>query len=165
MNAIGDNMPEDAAGLCSAAAMQGFTVRRTGRKPMRFEGWLLVEAQTPPDSGALHHDLRLYRTARGAIVAELVTHREGLSAPDVERVESMPDLPAAADWLMGYRCVADLPVPERLTAPETPLALAALHAVSLRQSSARVQDEYDSLLSDVFAALDITETLETAGEG
>jgi hypothetical protein len=160
MNAITEISPLAAEPPQSGAPAETFVLRRTGKKPMRIEGWLLVDAASTAEPGLVRYDLRLYRTLRGQIVIELVVHREALGAADIELAESQPDLGAASAWLEAYDSASDLPVPPSLTDKDKPLAAAALQAVALRQQAARVRDEFACLLSDVFAALGIAETLE-----
>jgi hypothetical protein len=164
MNAMTETALRPAEPSLSGSATETFILRRTGRKPMRIEGALLVEAASSAEPGLMRHEVRLYRTRRGQIVVELATRREPLGAADIERAESLPDLATAAAWLETHDCAADLPVPPDLTDKDKSLAAAALQAVALRQHAARVRDEYACLISDVFGALGIAEPLEMADE-
>lgn len=137
-------------------------LRRTGQRPLRFDGWCLIEAVGTAEPGGIHHDLRLFRTTRGRIVAELVARRAGMQAADTFRVESFSDLATAAAWLEAYPSADDVPVPGALACADAPLAMAALQAVRLRQCAARVTEEYRGLLSDVFASLGLSDTLDAA---
>jgi hypothetical protein len=161
MNAISDALCDLPLASASTQA-ETFTLRRTGRRPTRFDGWLLVEASSAPDAGGVQYDVRLYRSTRGRIVAELVAHRGEPDAPDLEHVETLASLEEAADWLLRHRCASDLSLPAALNHEDTPLLQAALLAVRVRQQTARLQDEYNALLSDVFTALGIAEPLEAA---
>ena len=158
MNAITDYDAESSA-RASAAQPPGerFTLRRTGRKPVRFTGWKMVEAQGAPGGAKLYYDLTVYRTSAAHFVAELIARRNLLDAADLCRVESFASLTELADWLENFACAQDVPVRPGLNAPDLPLALAMLQAVHLRDVIALVGEDYQDLLSDVFEALDLTD--------
>jgi hypothetical protein len=63
----------------------------------------------------------------------------------------------AASWLQSYRCVHDIPAPACMTCGDVALAHAVVQAVRLRQHIARVEDEYQAMLCDVFAALGLSD--------
>ena len=132
------------------------TLRRTGCKAVRFTGWQMLQAQGAGDVGTMWYDLSIYRSVADAIIVELVARREKIGEGDLSRVEVFASLQEAASWLEDYPCAADVPIPPELASGERPMAQAVLQAVQLRQRLARITDEYQGLLSDVFGALDIT---------
>jgi hypothetical protein len=134
------------------------TLRRTGRKSVRFTGWHMLEALGCRDAGNIWYDLSLYRSVSESIVVELIARRSAVDEQDISRVEVFASLQEAASWLETYPCAGDVPVPAGLAAGDLPMATTVLQAVQLRQRLARITDEYHSLLSDVFEALDITES-------
>ncbi len=154
MNAI-----PDAAGLLPSAT---YTLRRTGRKALRFEGWQLIEAVGTARDRHVWHDLNVFRTLGGGVVVELIVHNDDPDQPDIGRVETFADLAAAAAWLESYPVAADVPVPGSLGTLDTALPWAMLHAAQLRQRLAGIELDYRALLSEVFAALDLTEPADGA---
>ncbi len=121
----------------------------------------MIEA-TGADSGRpVWHDLNIYRTTKGAIVVELTAKRALPDHQDVAHVKTFDDLDAAATWLEAYRTVDDVPVPPGLGSGDAALPWAVLQAVQLRQSIDRLEGDYRTLLSEVFAALDLTVPAET----
>lgn len=137
------------------------TLRRTGRKPVRFEGWQLIEAAGSDGRCPIWYDLNLYSTVAGSVVVELVTRRHAVDDQDLFRVKTFADLRAAAAWLEGYRCAEDVPIPAGLSSIDTALPWAVLQAVQLRQRLHRIETDFHALLSEVFAALDLTDPAET----
>lgn len=157
MNAIGD--PAELLARKDRPAGEDpatYTLRRTGRKPVRFEGWQLIEATGADRAKSVWHELNVYRTVDNTFVIELTTRRRLPEEQDKACVKSFPDLAAAAVWLENYRPADDVPVPPGLTA-EAALPWAVLQAVQLRQCISRVVLDYQTLLSEVFAALDLTD--------
>jgi hypothetical protein len=134
-----------------------FTLRRPGRKAVRFEGWQLIEAVGSDTNRPVWHDLNLYRTVKDCVVVELIARRTLPDHQDICRVKTFEDLAAAAAWLETYRPADDVPIPASLGAVETALPWAVLQSVQLRQSIDRLESDYQTLITEVFAALDLTD--------
>ena len=156
MNAI-----NDPAGLLPQQNMDAppatLTLRRTGRKAVRFDGWQLIEAIGSDGSRPVWHDLNVYRTVKGCIVVELIVRRGQPDQQDAAQVKTFEDMAAAAAWLEAYRPSDDVPIPPGLGGTEVALPWAILQSVQLRQSIDRLEADYRALLSEVFAALDLTD--------
>jgi hypothetical protein len=159
MNAI-----TDPAGLLpdqhDAPPPATFTLRRTGRKGVRFDGWQLIEAIGSDGSRPAWHDLNVYRTTKGCIVVELTARRGQPEHKDIAHVKTFDDLNAAAAWLEAYRAADDAPIPQGLGGGDAAMPWAVLQAVQLRQSIDRLEADYHALLTEVFAALDLTDPAE-----
>jgi hypothetical protein len=161
MNAITERFDPSPSDFASAGA-ETFTLRRTGRKAVRFDGWHLVEATCDTGNRPVTHDLNIYRTVKDGIVVELIVRQTQLDQKDIAHVQTFPSLTEAASWLESYRAADDMPVPADLNARETALPWAVLQAVQLRQAMERAESDYRSMLTEVFAALDLTDTPEPA---
>ena len=158
MNAITDVVSHDSGmSSDSASAPNQFTLRRSGRKAVKFSGWQMVEATGAGETAPMWYDLRLYRSDTNQFIVELVARRQQLDEQDLCRVEVFDTLEAASLWLENYACANDVPVPAALVDGAAPMAAAVLHAVQLRQRIARIGEEFHSLLSDVFEVLDVTD--------
>jgi hypothetical protein len=162
MNAISDpallvlnGEHRSAAGSNEAAVTH--TLRRTGRKAVRFQGWQLIEAIGSDGNRDVWHDLNIYRTVKDAIVVELIVRRGLEGQQDTCHVKTFEDLPAAAAWLENYPAAEDAPIPPGLGSNDIALAWAVLQAVQLRQCIDRLASNYQTLLTEVFAALELTD--------
>jgi hypothetical protein len=133
------------------------TLRRTGRKAIRFSGWQLVEAVGSGEAKNMWYDLAIYRSDADKIIVELVARRQLMDERDYYRVELFDSLVAASSWLESYSCANDVPIPQDLAYGNGPMSSAILQAVQLRQCISRIEDDYRSLLSDIFEVLDITD--------
>jgi hypothetical protein len=158
MNAITGLKAEVSLSSGSAPPPILHTLRRTGRKAVRFTGWQVLQAQGCGEDGTMWYDLAIYRSVADAVIAELVARRQNFDEQDLSRVEVFASLAEAASWLETYPCAADVPIPPGLASCDRPMAHAVLQAVQLRQRLSRITDEYQGLLSDVFEALDITDS-------
>ncbi len=165
MNAISNpaELPtdiQDPVSRLDEADSQLFTLRRTGRKPIRFQGRQLVEAIGRGDSERITHDLNIYRTINGRIVVELIIRRGLPDRQDLCRIHKFDNLSAAATWLENYKPAEDAQIPDGLSHPETTLPWAVLQAVQLRQTMERIDTSFRCMLSEVFLALDLTDLAE-----
>jgi hypothetical protein len=157
MNAITGHAASPAFEGDSVSPPVLHTLRRTGRKAVRFTGRQLVEALGSPESGTIWYDLSIYRSEADSVIVELTARRSAVDEQDLSRVEVFASLPEAASWLESYPCAGDVPIPAALASDNSPMATCVLQALQLRQRIARITDEYHGLLSDVFEALDITD--------
>jgi hypothetical protein len=139
-----------------------WTLRRTGRKPVRFNGWQMIEATGSDGYSPIWYDLKLYGNSAGGVVVELVARRQSMGHPDLFRVKTCESLDDAAAWLETYTFAGDVPVPANMSAVDTALPWAVLQAVQLRQTLERIETDYHALLSEVFAALDLSDPAEAA---
>lgn len=157
-----DILPDDRSdsSLAGQPAAVTHTLRRTGRKAVRFDGWQLVEAVGNGSGRHVWHDLNIYRTVKGCVIVELIVRRGQPEHQDVFHVKTFDDLGAAACWLETYRSADDVPIPAGLGEVDTALPWAVLQAVQLRQSIDRLESDYQALLSEVFGALDLTDPAE-----
>jgi hypothetical protein len=159
MNAMSGPAGElDTSRTGSPTAPVEHTLRRSGHKAVRFTGWQLIEAKGAGEAETVWYDLAIYRSDTDTIIVELVARRALADEQDISRVEVFANLQEAASWLEAYAVGNDVPIPPALGADDGPVASAVLKAIQLRQRIARIQDDYHGLLSDVFDALDITET-------
>jgi hypothetical protein len=145
----------------STSEPESFTLRRTGRKAIRFQGRQLVEAIGGGHDHNVAHDLNIYETTSGRIIVELIVRRSLPESKDLHRIHKFDDLPSAASWLEAYCAGEDVTIPSEIGNAETTLPWAVLYAVSLRQTMARIECEYRGMLSDVFMALDLTDPADT----
>ena len=148
-----DSRPDSS--IAGQQAAVTYTLRRTGRKAVRFDGWQLVEAIGSGTGRHVWHDLNIYRSVKGCIVVELIVRRNPPDHQDIFHVKTFDDMAAAACWLESYRSADDVPIPTGLGEVETALPWAVLQAVQLRQTIDRLESDYQALLSEVFAALDL----------
>ena len=165
MNAItlNDDVTLDEPSLVSNPddpSAQSFTLRRTGRKAVRFHGHQLVEAVGIGSDDQVTHDLNLYSTTTGRFVVELIVRRGLPDQRDLSRIHKFDDLVSAATWLENYRAGNDVRIPAGLECGEATLPWAVLQAVQLRQTMERIETNYRCMLSEVFMALDLTDPAE-----
>jgi hypothetical protein len=146
------------------AGAQSFKLKRTGRTAVEFDGWQLVEAIGPSRGKQVWHDLNIYRTEQDLIVVELIA-RAGLpDQHDTYHVNTFQDLAEGASWLEAYNASDDAVIPAGLNVTDTVLHLAILQAVQLRHQMDRIDNDYRTMLSDVFMALDLVEPADISGK-
>jgi hypothetical protein len=151
----------DGAG--DGSYQESFTLRRTGRKAVRFHGRQLVEAAGPKTERDVWHDLNIYATTEEHIVVELIVRRNPMDRQDIHCVKTFNNLSEAASWLQCYDPTDHAPIPLSFGVVDTALPWAVMQAVHLRQTIDRICIDYRSLLTEVFMALDLTEPVEISG--
>jgi hypothetical protein len=121
MNAITGLKAEVSLSSGSAPPPILHTLRRTGRKAVRFTGWQVLQAQGCGEDGTMWYDLAIYRSVADAVIAELVARRQNFDEQDLSRVEVFASLAEAASWLETYPCAADVPIPPGLASCDRPM--------------------------------------------
>ncbi len=147
------------------SALRTFTLKRTGKRPLRFQGWQIIQATGYSAAASVSYDINIYETLAGNFVAELLAHRDAVAERDVVRVEVFDSLDDTAKWLEAFSPAADLPVAPGIVNGKTPLAVAALQVVQLRQCLFGIEDEYRALVSEVLDGLDLAEPPAAHGHG
>jgi hypothetical protein len=167
MNAISDPQHGDPVGGAQSTLDSGpapdaivHTLRRTGRRAVRFDGWQLIEATGPRGQNQVWHDLNLYRTVANDYIIEMIVSRRELGAQPIHRIGTYRSLGDAAIWLEHYRPSDDIPIPAGLAVADMALPWAILQAVQLRQEITKLELSYRALVSEVFEALDLTDNPE-----
>lgn len=160
MNAMADLSGQaDESGQAASVPPTLHTLRRTGRKPVKFSGWRMVESAGAGDGGAMWYDLTLYRSQTAQVIVELIARRSQLGEQDLSRVEIFESLDHAVAWLEAYDCANDVPVPAELMNGAAPMAATVLYSVQLRQRIMRIADEFHGLLSDIFGVLGVADAV------
>lgn len=103
-----DAMPDAAPG----AGFAWTVLPRHGRRPLGFEGRLLVQAASRPPALPVWSELAVHETSRGALVAS-IRHRtpdEAEPGPALlADAEARADAAALIEWLRHHDPVAHLP--------------------------------------------------------
>lgn len=163
MTATPSNQAEVAGATAPPASVSApedgpwFTVKRSGKKPLRFRGVQLAEATSWRLGSPLWHEIALYRRTRGDVVAAVTVFKKAAQERDVFRAESFGSLEEAALFLEGYDPTGDLTPGFDPDDPSLGAAQLALCAAGLRQRAEQTQRDYQALLGDLLYQLDLTE--------
>jgi hypothetical protein len=132
-------------------------LKRSGMRPLSFDGALMAEASSHTPGTRLWYEINLYRQDAGGYVAEVKLFRKEVEAKDVYRAEAFADVAALAQWLEAHDPANDAVVEGEIADADAPLAVAALSAVKMRQAIDEARREYRYLVGELLYALDVTE--------
>ena len=128
--------------------MTTYTLPRTGRAPIRFNGHQIAERITP--EGKRQHAITIYKSQAGSLIAivQYLTDWPRETGRDTVFIEQA--WPALVEQLASYRAgddVTGFPAGEQFRQQE---------AITRRE----IQDNYDSLLSTICEDLDWVEEVD-----
>ena len=88
-----------SSGLASSRVWTTVSLRRSGRRPLRFEGALAVAAEMPPTEGRLGHTIRLFEVSNGemAVAMELWTAGCNIPTSDALMIRTAEELVQACE--------------------------------------------------------------------
>lgn len=136
--------PADAEAPLGAVAEH--VLRRTGRRPLRFDGVLIAQARSRADDAAFHYALRIYRKLAGGLVADIRFHRDDRADDDpfTDRfhVAEIADLDALMALLAAYDPAGDVDCADALQLMSLPDS--ALAAEEAAEALERMADEIEA---------------------
>jgi hypothetical protein len=126
-----------ASAPSDAAPLRAFVIQRSGGRPLRFDGMLMLSHEADPARRS--HAIRLYERRSGGYVVEIaLTAASGDIVPHVAMAEA-ETLEEAADFLRDYDPASEA----RLTVPHD-----ARGAMGLAGQAAALAAEIDGLRED-----------------
>lgn len=83
----------------SPRVWSAISLRRSGQRPLRFEGVLAIAAETPATEGRLGHTIRLFETSNGemAVAMELWTAGCEIPTADARMIRTAEELVQACE--------------------------------------------------------------------
>jgi hypothetical protein len=139
-----------AATVAVSAPEEVFVLRRSGRRPLRFAGMLMIEHAGVAADGGRRHAIRIYETTSSSLVIEIALESESLGALAHIVTEEVDSMAAAEEFLRSY------------DPAEQAALLIALHgigtggvvaqAAALEREALRLRADFDSVRAAVFAA-------------
>ncbi len=132
-----------ACAPAEAAPRRAFVIQRSGGRPARFDGMLMLAHETEAEPGRRSHAIRIYETEAGAFVVEIaLTGKFGDILPHVAMAE-VQTLEDAVDFLRSYDPASEARL---IAAPE------ARGAMGLAAQAAALAAEVDQLRQDYSVA-------------
>jgi hypothetical protein len=108
LDALGRSQDRSAAGRSGDAPIARFSLRRHGRRPLRFEGEHLATLSAGPGECAVHLAVDLYQTTGASVVLSLALRPEAHDR-GFEDCHLFDDPDALLDWLADYDPALALP--------------------------------------------------------
>jgi hypothetical protein len=127
----------------AAEPAKQFLLRRSGGRPARFSGMLMLEHAAAASQGERRHVIRLYETLSGTIVIEVVLEAGGDVGLPHSVAAEVDSLEEAEAFLTDYDPASEASV------STGPLAAQALR---LEAEAARLRTDFDACRRAVFTA-------------
>jgi hypothetical protein len=129
-----------------------YIIRRSGQRPLRFEGMLMVEHVSPAEGMERRHTIRLYETTQGAVVIEIALEAaDGSVLPHIvtEMVDSMGE---AESFIRSYDPAAQAPLMLDLSSLDGQSISA--QAAALETGARRLRTDFEQVRAAVLSATD-----------
>ncbi|MGL5116761.1 MAG: hypothetical protein ACRC7C_15690 [Beijerinckiaceae bacterium] len=140
------------AGLWSDAPLARMILRRSGLRPLAFNGMLLVAHRNDAAGESLRcHTIRLYETADGVFIVEIALEAEDGSALPHAVVEEVSTLAEAEAFLNAYDPSAQAPLTLDVVEEHGAFPLART-ADALSREALRLRDDFETARAAIFAA-------------
>jgi hypothetical protein len=136
----------------AAAPAGAILLRRSGGRPIRFDGMLDHEHAEPADEGERGHTIRIYETNRDGFVIEIaLAADDGLAPPHVLAAE-VGSLVEAEGVLFGYDPAAQAALRLDLGAGRT--TTIAADAARFEREAMRLRANFEAARAAVFGSID-----------
>jgi hypothetical protein len=138
-----------AAAAAVSAPEQAFVLRRSGLRPLRFAGMLMIEHAGRATEGERGHAIRIYETTSGSLVIEIAL--ASASAESVAHIvtQEVDSMAAAEEFLRGYDPAGQAAL---LTALPGGSRGVVAQAASLEREALRLRHDFEVARAAVFAA-------------
>ncbi|MGL4636216.1 MAG: hypothetical protein ACRCWF_09565 [Beijerinckiaceae bacterium] len=142
--------------LWSDAPVQRFVLRRSGHRPVVFNGMLLLEhTNTVADESVRRHTVRLYETDYGRFMLEITLDTPDNSCIAHAMVEDVASLAEAEDMLRSYDPSGQAALALELSDEADGYSIARM-ALSLERDAARLRADFETTKAALFASAETT---------
>jgi len=144
---------QDPESLVEARPAQGFRIKRTGQRPLVFEGAELCMAMSFVPGTPSWYEINLYRTSAQGFVVAIRQFFKSEDERDRVRAWEFESFEAAVACLEGYDAGEDVRV-ERFPDEASGAADLAASAFSLRAQVEAARDQYAGLVGEILYELE-----------
>lgn len=146
-----DLKPDD--GHSPRMAPASYTVKRTGQRPIKFEGSELCMAMSFVPDTPFWYEINIYRTVSQGFVLAVRLFFQSEDERDRIRAWEFQTFDEVLDCLEGYDAGHDVRVGRFGHEPGLPVAALAAEAFALRARVEAQRDQFSSLLGEVLEEL------------
>jgi hypothetical protein len=130
------------------------TLRRTGERPLTFEGVEICSAMSYTSGTPLWYEINVYRTASESFVANVRMFTKSENDKDCFSAYEASSFDEALFWLESYNPAEDIRADLPLDSTEISVIELGLKAVAVRMRLSEARRQYRDLLGEVFYAID-----------
>jgi hypothetical protein len=130
------------------------TLRRTGERPLTFEGVEICSAMSYTSGTPLWYEINVYRTASESFVANVRMFTKSENDKDRFAAYEASSFDEALFWLESYNPAEDIRADLPLDSTEISVVELGLKAAAVRMRLSEARRQYRDLLGEVFYAID-----------
>jgi hypothetical protein len=130
------------------------TLRRTGERPLSFEGVEICSAMSYMPGTPLWYEINVYRTTSDSFVANVRMFTKSDNDKDRFSAYEASSFDEALFWLEGYNPAEDIRADLPLDSDEISVIELGLKAAAVRMRLSEARRQYRDLLGEVFYAIE-----------
>ncbi len=154
MSAMMETAPQDSGSVATIAEAPSHRIKRTGARPLTFEGTELGMAMSYAPALPYWYEINVYRTLESSFVVAVRLFHQSEDIQDTVRAWECADLESALDALSRYDAAMDVPMNMDLDGTDMAASELAAHALELRARIASARQHYKSLVGEFFFDLE-----------
>jgi hypothetical protein len=130
------------------------TLRRTGERPLSFEGVEVCSAMSYSAGTPLWYEINVYRTVSESFIANVRMFTKSDNDKDRYSAYEASSFDEALFWLEGYNPAEDIRADLPLDSDEISVVELGLKAAAVRMRLSEARRQYKDLLGEIFYAVD-----------
>jgi hypothetical protein len=143
-----------ANGIPMAALANLITLRRTGERPLSFQGTEVCSAMSYMPGTPLWYEINVYRSAAESFVANVRMFTKSENDKDRFSAYEASSFDEAMFWLENYDPADDIRADLPLDSSEVPVIELGLKAAAVRMRLSEARRQYRDLLGEIFFAME-----------
>lgn len=133
---------------------KNYLLKRTGKRPLRFQGIPLVKVGDPRPDHNPWHEVNIYETDTGSFVVQIRVHNDSEDEPDIFRAEPFETVEDVTQYLQTYDPRADVSCHLPITDKSVSMGDLQSLATDLSDRLQRVENHYKAIIKSILPAPD-----------
>lgn len=144
----------ESAPMVVSGGPQGFTLRRTGRRPVFFEGVELCMAMSYVPGAAFWYEINIYRTVSDGFVVYVRLFSKKEQDTDLYRVFEAGSFEEVISFLEDYDAAEDVRIDVLADDQSAPLSELVVRALALRARIDDARRQFSALVGQILFDID-----------
>jgi hypothetical protein len=140
--------------MAAAPSANLVTLRRTGERPLSFNGVEVCSAMSYMSGTPLWYEVNVYRTSSDSFVANVRMFTKSDNDKDRFSAYEASSFDEALFWLENYNPADDIRADLPLDDTEVPVIELGLKAAAVRMRLSEARRQYKDLLGEIFFAIE-----------
>jgi hypothetical protein len=154
MSALLNQIPGTGFAVASMPQANLVTLRRTGERPLSFEGVEVCSAMSYTSGTPLWYEINVYRTVAESFIANVRMFTKSDNDKDRYSAYEAGSFDEALFWLEGYNPAEDIRADLPVDSNEISIVELGLKAAAVRMRLSEAKRQYKDLLGEIFFAVE-----------